>query len=240
MEIKPYKKEYEYSYTLGAFPTIELLKRHINEVVCVYIHSSFTNQKVLDLISSLCKKNHIEIIYNDKTINKLSPKENCYIIGVFKKFTCELEHNTNHVLLDNPSDMGNLGTIIRSSLGFGITNIAIITPGVDINNPKVIRASMGAIFGVNIKYFNSYEQYKQEFPENIPYSFMLQATNTLQTIKFTHEYATLVFGNEATGLDPKYLTENSVIIKHTNEIDSLNLPTAVGIAIYELIKQQSK
>ena len=68
---------------------------------------------------------------------------------------------------------------------------------------------------------------------------MLQAKNTLQDIKFTKSYATLIFGNEATGLDKKYLTENSVIIKHTQEIDSLNLPTAVGIAIYELIKQQS-
>ena len=62
--------------------------------------------------------------------------------------------------------------------------------------------------------------------------------NTLQNIKFTSSLATLIFGNEATGLDKKYLTENSIIISHTKDIDSLNLPTAVGIAIYELTKQQ--
>ncbi len=240
MELKPYKKEYEYSYALGAFPTIELLTHKPQKVLMVLIHSSFTNKEVLDKIKAICSKNNINIVNNDKLINKLSPKENCYIIGVFKKYSSELNANVNHVLLDNPSDMGNLGTIIRSSLGFGIQNIGIIRPGVDIFNPKVVRASMGAIFNVNIEYFNSYEEYKEKYNANIPYSFMLQASKTLQETIFPKSPVTLVFGNEATGLDIKYLTNNSVIIKHTKNIDSLNLPSAVGIAIYELIKQQSK
>ena len=238
MDIKSYKKQFDYSYSLGAFPTIELLKKRNVYSKYILIHSSFENKEILTLISKLASKN-TQIIYNDKLINKISPKENCYIIGVFNKYETKLDDSTNHIMLDNPSDMGNLGTIIRTSLGFGIKNIAIIKPGVDIFNPKVIRASMGAIFSVNIEYFDSYEQYQERFKNHTPYSFMLQAKNTLQDIKFTKSYATLIFGNEATGLDKKYLTENSVIIRHTQEIDSLNLPTAVGIAIYELIKQQS-
>ena len=48
----------------------------------------------------------------------------------------------------------------------------------------------------------------------------------------------LVFGNEAKGLDDSFLKEGtSVVIKHTNNIDSLNLPIAVGIAIYEFSKK---
>ena len=45
MDIKVYKKDAEYSYTLGAFPTIELLKTRPKDVLEVYVHSTFTGDK---------------------------------------------------------------------------------------------------------------------------------------------------------------------------------------------------
>ncbi|MCF0117219.1 MAG: TrmH family RNA methyltransferase, partial [Bacilli bacterium] len=194
---------------------------------------------VLDKINQIVKdKSKIEI--NDKLINKLSDKENCFIIGIFYKYVDRLNGDANHLLLDNPSNMGNLGTIIRSALGFGFHDIAIIKPGVDIFNPKVIRGSMGAIFASNIQYFNSFEEYQKEYHNHRCYSFMLQAKTTLQEANFEKCLSTLIFGNEATGLDAKYLSINSLIITHSNAIDSLNLPTAVGIALYEFNKQIGK
>ena len=50
MEIKTYKKDAFYSYTLGAFPTIELLKKHPEDALKVIIHSSFHNKDVIYLI----------------------------------------------------------------------------------------------------------------------------------------------------------------------------------------------
>ena len=50
----------------------------------------------------------------------------------------------------------------------------------------------------------------------------------------------LVFGNEATGLDHSLLDENSIIISHSDKIDSLNLPSSLAIALYEFNKQKSK
>lgn len=47
-----------------------------------------------------------------------------------------------HVVLHNPSDVGNVGTILRSALGFGFRDVAIIRPGVDPFDPRVLRASM--------------------------------------------------------------------------------------------------
>jgi len=234
MELKSYKKEFNYSYTLGAFPTIELLKNHSNDVIDVYIHSSFENKEIKELILKLLKKNYIK---NDKIFNKLSPKENCYVIGVFKKYPAILNMDENHLLLDNPSNMGNLGTIIRSALGFEIKNIAIIKPGVDYFDPKCIRASMGAIFSVNIEYFSSLQEYKEKFNNHTIYAFMLQAKTSLQDFKFKKGLASLAFGNEATGLDKKYLDDNSIIIKHSNKIDSLNITNAVSIALYEFNRQ---
>lgn len=57
----------------------------------------------------------------------------------------------NHVVLVNPSNAGNLGTIIRSCIGFGVEDIAIILPAVDLFDPKTIRASMGAKAKIRIE-----------------------------------------------------------------------------------------
>lgn len=237
MEIKSYKKDSFYSYTLGAFPTIELLKKHPEHALKIYIHSSFKNQEVIDMINSLRKKCEVE--FNDKMINKLSQKENCFVIGVFSKYHDCLNSNNDHIVLVNPSNMGNLGTIIRSSLGFGIKDIAIIRPGVDIFDPKVVRASMGAMFSLNIQYFSTYEDYCSIFPNHEKRTFMLQAKNTLQETTFNkNKLTSLVFGNESSGLDISLLDENSIIIEHSNEIDSLNLPSSLAIALYEFRKQK--
>lgn len=235
MEIKTYKKDAFYSYTLGAFPTIEMLKYHGDDAIKVYIHSSFKNEEAINLINQY--RAHSEVEFNDKMINKLSQKENCFVIGVFKKYANKLE-DKNHVVLVNPSNMGNLGTIIRSCLGFNIRNIAIIKPGVDIFDPKVIRASMGSLFSCNICYFSSFEDYQKAFPNHTIHTFMLQAKKTLQETKFDkNQNVSLVFGNESSGLDISFLNENSIIIKHSNLIDSLNLPISVAISLYEFSKQ---
>ena len=159
------------------------------------------------------------------------------MIFLVVKYLSHLE-NDHHVVLVNQANMGNLGTIIRSCLGFNITNIAIIKPAADFFDPKVIRSSMGAIFSCNICYFSSIEEYKKSFPRHKLHTFMLQASTNLQDIKFDKtNFISLVFGNESSGLDIKYLNNDSIIIKHSDAIDSLNLPSAVAISLYEFRKQ---
>ena len=231
MDIKSYKKDAEYSYTLGAFPTIELLKTRPQDVLEVYVHSTFTD---IETIEALTKPYHIPILYQDKMINKLSDKENCFVIGVFKKYNDSLEKNQSHIVLVNPGNMGNMGTIIRTAIGFGIKNIAIISPGVDVFHPKTIRASMGALFRINCQYFDSFEAYKQQYSNHEIFCFMLNANRQLTIDNCPKpELFSLVFGNEATGLDNSYLQEGtSVIIPQSKEVDSLNITIAAGIGMY--------
>ncbi len=235
MEVKKYRKENDYSYAFGAFPTIELLNYQPDKVIKIIIHSSFHNNDVMRVIKS--KVDSSKIVVNDSIIEKLASKENIFVIGVFSKYISTISSNCSHLLLDQPSNMGNFGTILRTSLGFNIKDIAVIKPAIDIYDPKVIRSSMGAIFHLNIEYFNSYDEYVQRFMNHTKYSFMLQAKQILQETTFTSELATLIFGNEATGLSERFLTNNSIKIEHSHEIDSLNLPMAVGIALFEYQKQ---
>jgi len=58
----------------------------------------------------------------------------------------ELEKEENHIVLVEPRNMGNVGTIIRTMLGFGYRNLVMIGPAVDIFDPMVIRSTMGALF----------------------------------------------------------------------------------------------
>ena len=238
MEYKKYSKDGNISYSIGGFPTYELLKSKSKQVVEIILHEKAEKSNETDRIIDLAKSQKIKISTNGKLVEKLSGKGNVYIVGVFKKYTQSVDHSQNQILLDNPSDMGNLGTIIRVMLGFGYKNLSIIKPCIDIFDPKVIRASMGSIFNVNIELFDSMEDYTKA-NHNHMYPFMLNATQTLQTLPAKIYPHTLAFGNEAHGLDDKYLSFGTpLIIKHSHEIDSLNLSMSVGIALYEFNKQQ--
>jgi len=161
----------------------------------------------------------------------ISPKGNCFVIGMFRKFEAPLM-NESHLLFFNPADAGNLGSILRTAVGFGIRNVALIKPAVDVFDPKTIRASMGALFQINFEYFDDIDSYRQKFINNSLYAFMLDAQTPLHLTKFVKPY-TLVFGNEASVLPVEYASFcETVVIPHSHEIDSLNLTIAVSIAMY--------
>ena len=231
MEIKTYKKDAEYTYTLGAFPTIELLKTRPEEVLEVYVHSTFTDVKTIE---ELAKPYGIPVLRQDKVIHKLSDKENCFVVGILKKYKDTLKADQSHIVLVNPSNMGNMGTIIRTAIGFGIKNLAIISPGVDVFHPKTIRASMGALFRINCQYFDSFEAYEAAYPKHEVFCFMLNASRQLTAGTCPKpELFSLVFGNEATGLDDSYLQKGtSIIIPQSEEVDSLNITIAAGVGMY--------
>lgn len=233
-----YKKNAGLSYTLGITITIELLKTMPKNVKKIYFHSSFRKEETYNQIIKLCEKNRILYEENDKPFQSLSKKENDYVIGEFYKFQTPFQNDTNHLVLVNPSNSGNLGTIIRSMSGFGMNHLAIITPSVDLFDPKVIRASMGSFFHINWKLYTSFEAYKQDYSRKI-YSFMLDGHINLSNITIEEPFS-LVFGNEATGLDSSFLQYDSIRIQHNTTIDSLNLPIAVSIALYEFTKNKFK
>jgi TrmH family RNA methyltransferase len=229
---KHYKKNLDYSYTLGVFPTLELLESKPEIVKAIYLKSDSEKNKGIKTIKSICKDKNIQIDINDKLINKLTQKENVFSIGVFCKYKTKLEENINHVVLVNPSDTGNLGTIIRTMIGFNIKNLGIVSPGVDIFNPKAIRASMGSIFRINFEYFNNIVEYRNKYKNSI-YTFLTNGKQLLPEVEFNSPFS-LIFGPEGAGLPtPFQRLGTSIKIPQSNNIDSYNLAISVGIALYE-------
>lgn len=236
MNVKRYKKGDNQSYTLGTTLTIELLKQKPEICKVVYLHPDLVGDGKNRIIA-LCEKENIPYEINTKVFNILSQKENCFAIGVFDLFSCELEKEKNHVVLVNPSNFGNLGTIMRSMCGFGIKDLAIITPAVDVFDPNVVRSSMGAVFDVRFKHFSNFEDYVNYVGKRTFYPFMLQASQNMSEITFESP-SSLIFGNESSGLPSNFVEIGKpLIIKHSNEIDSLNLSIACSIALYEYTKK---
>ncbi len=95
---------------------------------------------------------------------------------------------------------------------------------------------MGALFNINFSYYDSFDGYLHEFKNHNLYPFMLQSKFKINEVNFKNPFS-LIFGNEATGLSSEFSEiGQSVVIPHSNLIDSLNLPIAVSIAIYESTK----
>jgi len=214
-----------------------LINSHPEITKAVYLHSSFTDR---ENIVSLCNQKKIPIMTDDKLFNKISDKENCYVIGVFDKYENILEADKSHIVLVNPSNMGNLGTIIRTAIGMGIYDIALITPCADVFNPKTIRSSMGAFFKIRHQHFESFQEYRSLYENHDVFTFMLNGENTLEIQNCPQtDLFSLVFGNEATGLDDSFLNVGtSVFIPQSPEVDSLNITIAVGIGTFIFTHQK--
>lgn len=235
MKVARYHKGDKTTYSLGATVTMEYLVNDISSVRAVILHPD-TSPEITDRIKELCRGTSIEISYDAKSFNILSQKENCFVIGVIDVSEGRIDEGS-HVVLVNPSNSGNLGTIVRSCAGFGIDGIAIVLPAADINDPKTIRASMGATSRVKVEVFGDFEEYRKRFPANNLYPFMLNGSKLLQETEIISPFS-LIMGNEGSGL-PAWFKDvgQPVRIEHTDAIDSLNLPIATSIGLYEATKK---
>ncbi len=228
--IKKYQKDFAYSYTTGFYPTFELIKYKKEYLKCVYVNPSAVDTDGFKKLQTSIHKE--KIIISENVFNKLMLKENDNVIGVFDKYNDKLDKDDNHVVLQRPSDMGNLGNIMRTMNAFLYKNLAIIVPTADIFNPKTIRASMGSIFKINIELFTSFEEYIEKYKDHTYYPFALQNSKPMQSLKNNKKPYSLLYGNESTGLDRELLNENTLKIEQAADIDSLNLTTAVAVSLY--------
>ncbi|MCA0454443.1 MAG: TrmH family RNA methyltransferase [Chloroflexi bacterium] len=236
MRLRKYERDDSHAYTFGVFPTLELIQHQPDSVSEILLHSSGVRNEGIAKIKALCQQLGIRVSVDDKLVERLESKENTYAVGVFQKYERALNAGANHVLLVNPSDMGNLGNILRTMLGFGFQDLALIKPAVDIFDPRSIRASMGALFQVNFAYYDSLDTYRADFQHAL-YPFMTNGEVVLGEATFTPPF-TLAFGSESSGLPESYRKlGTSVTIPQTKAIDSLNLSVAIGIALYEAGKK---
>jgi TrmH family RNA methyltransferase len=165
--LKRYQKEFPFSYAEGVYICIELLDAHPGQVARVLLSSSGEKNSGVTRIIKICSEHNIPFEINDRLIERICRNGKHLAVGVFNKYLSAIEPDKNHLVLVNPSDMGNMGTIARTMVGFGMVNMALIRPALDYFDPKVIRASMGSIFRMNIAYFDTLHDYLKSFKNNL-------------------------------------------------------------------------
>jgi RNA methyltransferase, TrmH family len=137
------------------------------------------------------------------------------------------------IYLHEIQDPGNLGTILRTLAWFGGLRCLLSPGSVDPHNPKVVRASMGAIFHVPVEL----DVELSSLPERFARLACLDMTGeTVQSAGF-ETFDCYLFGNEARGLPREQLAAldaQPFTIAGCGAIESLNLAAAVNMCVYEL------
>lgn len=137
------------------------------------------------------------------------------------------------IYLHEIQDPGNLGTILRTLAWFGNFRLILSPNSVDPFNPKVVRASMGAIFHVPIELDVGLSDLQQRFDK---FAYLDMQGSGVNTAEFAH-YDCYLFGNEARGVPLEALSAfnaDAFTIAGSGTIDSLNLASAVNICVYQL------
>ena len=146
------------------------------------------------------------------------------------------------VALDFVQDPGNLGTIIRAAGWFGIKNIVCSLDCVDVYNPKVIQASMGALLHVNVFYYDLKKLFTYAAEKSIAVFGTMLEGNSIYDHKLDNK-GIILLGNESKGISDElipFITEKIRIPKFSNAkegIDSLNVGMAASIVFSEFLRK---
>lgn len=147
----------------------------------------------------------------------------------------------NLLLLENVRDPGNMGTIIRTAEGAGITGIIISKESVDIFNPKVVRSTMGALYRMPFVYVEDFVGSIEEMKQQgiIIYASHLAAKNYYDEEVYSNKTG-IIIGNEANGISKEASLAADRLIKIPMEgnVESLNAGVAASILMYEIYRQK--
>lgn len=170
-------------------------------------------------------------------MKKLSNLANVPNVLGIAKIKTNTEINGNILILDNIQDPGNLGTIIRSAVAFGIDTIVASPNTVDVYNTKVLRSSEGMIF--NLNYVVTDLEHVLDNLEG--YDIITTNVNSgsdVSNIEINKPFA-LIVGNEGAGVsnDISKFANKTLYIPMNNLCESLNVAIATSIILYEIHKK---
>lgn len=195
------------------------------ELIADHIMESVSDTKTPQGVISLVKRQHYDL---EQVCGASSYMKE---LGVEKPLVMALE---------NIQDPGNLGTILRTAEGAGVTGILMSKDTVDIYNPKVVRSTMGSIFRIPFCYVENLTFVVDELNRQNynTYSAHLQGKTF-----YDYDYAVstiFCIGNEGNGLSDELseTTKHKIRIPMRGKVESLNAATASTVLMYEAMRQR--
>lgn len=227
LQQKKYRDEYKQYIVEGEHLVIEAYKSGaIQEILVVensetpvfQVPCTYYSKEVMKKISSMDTASSVMALCNKR--------ENMGIRG-------------NRILiLDGIQDPGNLGTIIRSAVAFNIDTIILTENTVDLYNPKVLRATQGMFFHINVVCMKGLEAIELLRKNGIPiYGTSVVDGYDVRKLEVSEKKKfALVMGNEGNGVREEIskLCTKNLYINMNDKVESLNVAIATSILLYEL------
>ena len=207
----------------------------------VFITGKFeeTNPELIRKIRT--KKVQVELLSSVEFQRISDTKAPQGIAAVLKKkstvFSPSLIKDKFLVYLEDISDPGNLGTIIRNCDWFGINNILLSKESAEMYNPKVLRASMGSVFHLNIFEYITLKEIAGL--KNSGYAFICSDTEGKDVFDFSWNDKIILFlSNESKGPSQELLsiTDHKITIPRKGKAESLNVASASAVILAALTK----
>lgn len=224
------------------------LEAPIERIREIYISESVSLTDHLEQKLNQAGKSGIEIeTVSSEVFRKFSDTKTPQgILCVMKQFHYELPDligGESPLLLvtEDIQDPGNLGTMIRTGEGSGITGIVMSSQTVDIYNPKTVRATMGSLYRVPFLYSEDLRKTIEELKEHQirVYAAHLKGEKSYDEFSYRGGSAFLI-GNEGNGLreETAALADNYLKIPMAGKVESLNAAIAAAILTYEASRQR--
>ena len=201
------------------------------------IHSLYSiNSQIEGVKNSVGQLSKSEL---NKISNLSNPKNSIAVFEIPKSKI--INYDKLIIGLDNISDPGNLGTIIRLCDWFGIEDLICSFDTVDCYNPKVVQASMGSISRVNITYLDLQNTIENNALKT--YGTYMEGDSIYETDEI--KKGLVLFGNEANGINPnlsKFIDRKLSIPRFgkLKKTESLNVANALSIVLSENARKSTE
>ena len=160
-----------------------------------------------------------------------------YNIDIIYKEEFFLEKDEKALALCSVRDPGNLGSVIRSAVAFGVDHIVLTSDCADVYNPKTVRSAMGSLFRTKITMVKDFESFIASAKENGRRVFSAELTENARPLNEIGMCGSdiIIIGNEGHGIPGNISakTSGSVYIPISKKTESLNASVAAAIFMWE-------
>ncbi|HMP89590.1 MAG TPA: RNA methyltransferase [Kiritimatiellia bacterium] len=135
---------------------------------------------------------------------------------------------------------GNLGSLLRSADAAGVHAVIVCDPRTDINNPNVVRSSVGTLFTLPVVQVDAAEALAWCRAKNLAVLAATPEGNLEYTDADMKQGVAIVVGTEKFGLSERWMNgaDLRVRIPMLGKIDSLNVSCAATILLFEAVRQR--
>jgi len=235
LHLKRYREEFGYYLVEGEHLVLELQKASLGNPLLraceLYVTPQYQNWH------SPFQMHLIGMSHMSQVAETKNPQGIVALVPILP--TAPARKGERTIYLHEIQDPGNLGTILRTLAWFGNFRCLVGPESVDPYNPKVIRASAGAIFHVPLEIDVQLQALRDRFPRIACLDLQGEDLRAPQFGKFD----CYVFGNEARGIPHEEIASlgaKTYTINGNGAIESLNLAATVNMCVYELNRAAKK